>query len=438
MPIVATFLRRAVVESDGRAVLFWAQGVFVIGKQHEKEAGVSSSALMSVYRPADVAFERGEGMYLFDTNGRRYLDFAAGIAVSCLGHAHPRLVGALEAQAEKLWHTSNLYRIPGQERLAERLTAASFADRAFFTNSGVEAIECAIKTARKYFHATGRPERNRIICLEGAFHGRSMAAISAAGQEKMTAGFEPLLPGFDHVPAGDIAALEAAVTGETAAVMLEPVQGESGIRPLSDAYLEAARALCDEHGLLLVLDEIQCGMGRTGKLFAHEWVGITPDIVASAKGIGGGFPLGACLATDEAARGMTPGSHGTTYGGNPLAMAVGNAVLDELLAPGFLDHVAAMSSHLHDRLEAFASTHEELVETVRGRGLMMGVKFRQGDARAHVRTALEQGLLTAPAGDNVMRLLPPLIVETSHIDEAIGLLERLAASMQDSSLNTTA
>jgi len=421
------FSRRAVVESDGRAVLFWAQGAFAIGPLHEKEeGGVSSSALMSVYRPADVAFERGEGMYLFDTDGQRYLDFAAGIAVSCLGHTHPRLVRALERQAGKLWHTSNLYRVPGQEKLAARLAEASFADRVFFTNSGVEAIECAIKTARKYFHASGRPERNRIICLESAFHGRSMAAISAAGQEKMTAGFEPLLPGFDHVPAGDLAALEAAVTEQTAAVLLEPVQGESGIRPLSDDYLRAVRALCDEHGLLLVLDEIQCGMGRTGKLFAHEWAGITPDILASAKGIGGGFPLGACLATEDAATGMTPGSHGTTYGGNPLAMAVGNAVLDELLAPGFLDHVAAMSACLADRLEAFASAHADLVETVRGRGLMMGIKFGQGEARAHVRTALEQGLLTAPAGDNVMRLLPPLIVETAHIDEAIGLLERVA------------
>jgi len=390
---------------------------------------VSSSALLPVYRQADVAFERGEGMYLYDTEGRRYLDFAAGIAVNALGHAHPRLVDALKTQAEKLWHTANLYRIPGQERLAERLAAASFADRVFFTNSGVEAIECAIKTARKYFHAAGQPRRNRIITLEGAFHGRSMAAISAAGQEKMTAGFAPLLPGFDQVPAGDLTALEAAITEETAAVMLEPVLGEGGIVPLSDDDLRGVRELCNRHGLLLVLDEIQCGMGRTGKLFAHEWAGITPDVLAAGKGIGGGFPLGACLVTEEAARGMQPGSHGTTYGGNPLAMAVGNAVLDEMLAPGFFAHVAELAAYLQERLAAFAESHGALVETVRGRGLMQGVKIAGCDAREVVRTGLDQGLLTAPAGDNVMRLLPPLILEQAHVDEAVTLLERTADSL---------
>lgn len=390
---------------------------------------MNASALMPVYRQADVAFERGEGMYLFDTEGRRYLDFNAGIAVNCLGHAHPRLVAALSAQAEKLWHTANLYRIPGQERLAERLAEASFADRIFFTNSGVEAIECAIKTARKYFYATGRPERTRILALGGSFHGRSMAAISAAGQEKMTEGFAPLLPGFDHVPAGDLAALEAAIGEETAGVLLEPVQGEGGIIPLDDDYLRGVRALCDRHGLLLILDEIQCGMGRTGKLFAHEWAGVAPDILASGKGIGGGFPLGACLATEEVGTKMGPGSHGSTYGGNPLAMAVGNAVLDEILAPGFLAHVVSVSETLVERLETFARAHPALVETVRGRGLMTGVKIRGAEAREAVRTALAQGLLTAPAGDNVVRLLPPLIVEESHIDEAIGLLGRTAREL---------
>ena len=382
-----------------------------------------SSALMSVYRPADVAFERGEGVYLYDTEGRRYLDCNAGIAVSALGHAHPRLVAALTEQGGKLWHTSNLYRIPHQARLAERLAAASFADVCFFTNSGVEAMECLIKAARKYHYDKGQPGRNRIIALEGAFHGRSMATISAAGQDKLTTGFAPLLPGFDHVPPGDLDALTAAITYETAGILIEPVQGEGGILPLETGYLQAVRDLCDRHGILLLLDEIQCGMGRTGKLFAHEWAGIAPDILAAAKGIGGGFPLGACLATDNAASGMTPGSHGTTYGGNPLATAVGNAVLDELLAPGFLDHVNEVATLLRDRLEKLAAARHNQVELVRGRGLMMGVKLRGLEPRAVVAAALERGLLLAPAGDNVVRLLPPLIIEAAHVEEAATLLE---------------
>jgi len=382
-----------------------------------------SSALMSVYRPADVAFERGEGVYLYDTEGRRYLDFNAGIAVSALGHAHPRLVAALTEQGGRLWHTSNLYRIPNQERLAERLVAATFADRCFFTNSGVEAMECLIKAARKYHYAAGHPARNRIIALEGAFHGRSMATISAAGQEKLTQGFAPLLPGFDHVPPGDLDAMAAAITGETAGILIEPVQGEGGILPLEADYLRGLRELCDRHGILLLMDEIQCGMGRTGKLFAHEWAGIAPDILASAKGIGGGFPLGACLATETAASGMTPGSHGTTYGGNPLATAIGNAVLDEILAPGFLDRVGEVAAVLRERLEKLAATRRNQVELVRGRGLMMGVKLRGLEPRAVVAAALEQGLLLAPAGDNVVRLLPPLIVTPEHVEEAATLLE---------------
>lgn len=392
-----------------------------------------TSALMSVYRQADVAFDHGEGCYLFDTKGRRYLDFNAGIAVSALGHAHPHLVKTLQDQAAKLWHTSNLYRIPNQDRLAERFVAATFADRCFFVNSGVEAIECAIKTARKYFYDKGQPKRNRVITLEGSFHGRSLAAISAAGQEKLVKGFGPLLPGFDRVEPNDLAAMKRTIGPETAAILVEPVQGEGGVRPLSDAYMQGLRALCDQHGLLLVLDEIQCGMGRTGKLFAFEWSGITPDIVALAKGIGGGFPLGACLATEDAASGMTPGSHGTTYGGNPLATAVGNAVLDEILKPGFLDHVIEIGDYLAEKLAELARRYHNMVETVRGRGLMLGIKLRGVDPRDAVATALSKGLLLAPAGDNVVRLLPPLVIERQQVDEAVELLgetlDMLAAQM---------
>ncbi|GAB4574083.1 MAG: aspartate aminotransferase family protein [Rhodothalassiaceae bacterium] len=383
-----------------------------------------TSALMSVYRQADVAFDHGEGCWLYDTDGRRYLDFNAGIAVSSLGHAHPHLVKTLQEQAAKLWHTSNLYRIPNQDRLAERFVAATFADRCFFVNSGVEAIECAIKTARKYFYDKGAPKRNRIITLEGSFHGRSLAAISAAGQEKLVKGFGPLLPGFDRVAPNDLGVLERAIRPETAAILVEPIQGEGGIRPLDDAYMRGLRALADRHGLLLILDEIQCGMGRTGKLFAYEWSGIMPDIVAVAKGIGGGFPLGACLATEDAASGMTPGSHGTTYGGNPLATAVGNAVLDEILKPGFLDHVVAIGDYLKAALLDLAKRHHNRVEDVRGRGLMLGLKLRGIDPRDAVAKALSEGLLIAPAGDNVVRLLPPLIIDRPEVDEAVGLLDR--------------
>ncbi|MGF1606126.1 MAG: aspartate aminotransferase family protein [Rhodothalassiaceae bacterium] len=387
------------------------------------------SAVMQTYRPADIAFERGEGMYLFDGSGRRYLDFNAGIAVSCLGHAHPRLVAALTEQANKVWHTTNLYTIPGQQRLADRYAAATFADKLFFTNSGAEAIECAIKVARRYMGETGRPERFHIIGLHGAFHGRTLAAINAAGKGE---GYGPPLPGFDSVAPGDLGALEAALTDETAAIILEPVQGEGGVVPLSEAYLQGVRALCDRHGLLLILDEVQCGMGRTGKLFAHEWAGITPDIMAIAKGIGGGFPLGACLATDEVAQVMTVGTHGSTYGGNPLAMAVGNAVLDEILAPGFLDRVQQMAEALKSALEAFAKRNHNSVATVRGRGLMLGVKLREGlNNRDVIRHLLSEGLMLAPAGDNVLRFLPPLILEEAHIAEAMEILDRGLAKLAD-------
>ena len=387
-----------------------------------------TSALMATYRPADVAFDHGDGMYLYDLSGQAYLDFNAGIAVSCLGHAHPHLVAALKAQAEKLWHTSNLYRIPHAERLAERLCRASFADRIFFTNSGAEAIECAIKTARKHFHAKGEPDRYEIVTLTAAFHGRTLAAVAAAGK---TEGFGPPMPGFRQVVAGSLDEVAAAIGPQTAAIMLEPVQGEGGVIPLPDTFLQGVRRLCDQRGLLLIADEIQCGMGRTGKLFAHEWAGITPDIVAAAKGIGGGFPLGACLATAEASEAMQPGTHGSTYGGNPLATAVGNAVLDELQADGFMAHVTAMGAVMEQRLSAFAEQYHNQVETVRGRGLMWGIKLRDGLInRDVVRAALHRGVLMAPAGDNVIRLLPPLIVTEAHIDEA---LDKLGSALADAS-----
>jgi len=388
------------------------------------------SPVMPTYARAPLEFERGEGSWLTATDGSRYLDFGAGIAVCALGHAHPKLVAALEAQARRLWHVSNLYEIPEQKRLAEKLVAATFADTVFFTNSGAEAMECCIKAARKYFHHKGQPERNRIITFEGSFHGRTIATITAAGQEKLVKGFGPLLPGFDHVAFGDIAAVKAAIGPETAAILIEPVQGEGGIRPAPRGFLRELRALCDEHGLLLLLDEIQCGMGRTGTLFAHEQAGITPDLMGVAKGIGGGFPLGACLATEEAASGMVAGTHGSTYGGNPLACAVGNAVMDEITAPGFLDEVKRKAGLLRQRLAGLADAHPEVVEEVRGEGLMLGLKIRDkvknGD---FVAAARAQGLLTVPAGDNVVRILPPLNVSDAEIAEGVSRLEATCAGV---------
>ncbi|MEM6903323.1 MAG: aspartate aminotransferase family protein, partial [Pseudomonadota bacterium] len=347
---------------------------------------------------------------------------AAGIAVNALGHNHPHLVQALKDQGEKLWHVSNLYRIPEAERLAARLCAASFADTMFFTNSGAEAWECGVKVVRKYFHHQGQPDRYRIICLDGAFHGRTMAGISATRQGKLIDGFAPLLDGFDVVPFGNLSAIEQAITQATAAIHLEPIQGEGGIRPLDPDFLRAVRSLCDQHGLLLYLDEVQCGMGRTGRLFAHEWAGIRPDVVCSAKGIGGGFPLGACLTTAAAASGMGAGTHGSTYGGNPLATAIGNAVLDVMLAPGFLDHVVTMGNALR---KALAGLHNQfpVIETVRGQGLMLGVKLKDELAAGDLVQALrDQGLLTVPASDNTVRLLPPLTIEQNHIDEAVAAI----------------
>ena len=391
--------------------------------------------VLPTYARAPVAFERGEGPWLFDEAGEKYLDFGAGIAVCALGHAHPKLVAALEGQARRLWHTSNLYGIPGQQELAERLVGATFADTVFFTNSGLEAMECAIKMARKFHSHNGNPERYRIVTFSGAFHGRSLATIAAAGQEKLVKGFGPMPEGFDHVPFGDHDALRAAITDETAAILIEPVQGEGGIRPVPYQCLRGLREMCDEHGILLIMDEIQCGMGRTGRLFAHEWAGedATPDILAAAKGIGGGFPLGACLATERAAAGMTGGTHGSTYGGNPLAMAVGNAVMAEMTAPGFMDHVTEMAGLLRQRLAGLADEFPDLIETVRGEGLMIGIKMRgEGTNGALVNAARERRLLTVPAGDNVVRILPPLIIDAEHIGTAVDTLTEACQSLRAS------
>jgi len=380
------------------------------------------SALMPTYSPADLAFDRGEGAYLFTADGQRYLDFASGIGVTCLGHAHPHLVTALQEQAAKLWHCSNLFVIEGQKRLAERLVAASFADSVFFCNSGAEAVECGIKMVRKYHHETGHPEKFRIICAENAFHGRTLADLAAGGQEKHLAGFGPVVEGFDHVPFGNMNALRAAIGPQTGAILIEPVQGEGGVRPAEPDYLIKLRQTADEFGLLLFFDEVQCGMGRTGKLFAHEWAGVTPDIVAAAKGIGGGFPLGACLARERAAEVMGFGSHGSTYGGNPLAMAAANAVLDVMLEDGFLDHVTSMGEKLTAQVADVAARHPAVLSGVRGLGLMLGIECvaPNRDLMAKLRN---NGLLTVAAGDNVLRLLPPLIIEESHIDEAVAILD---------------
>jgi acetylornithine/N-succinyldiaminopimelate aminotransferase len=379
---------------------------------------------MPTYARAPLEFERGEGSWLNATDGTKYLDFGAGIAVCALGHAQPKLVAALDAQARRVWHVSNLYEIPEQKRLAERLVDATFADTVFFTNSGAEAMECCIKAARKYFSAKDQPQRHRIITCEGSFHGRTLATISAAGQEKLVKGFGPLLPGFDQVPFGNIEAVKAAIGPETAAVLVEPIQGEGGIRTAPQGYLRALRQLCDEHGLLLILDEIQCGMGRTGALFAHEHAGITPDLMGVAKGIGGGFPLGACLATEAAAAGMVAGTHGSTYGGNPLACAVGNAVMAEITAPGFLDDVKRKAGLLRQRLAGLADAHPDLIAEIRGEGLMLGIKLKDGAVNSDLVVAgRAEGILTVPAGENVVRILPPLNIADEDLAEGVSRLD---------------
>jgi acetylornithine/N-succinyldiaminopimelate aminotransferase len=384
------------------------------------------SPLLPVYKRAPVSFERGEGAYLFDREGRRYLDFGSGVAVTLLGHAHPHLVSVLKAQAERLWHCSNLYGIAGQEQLAERLVAHSFADTAFFCNSGAEALECAIKMARRFHHQRGQANRHRIVTFTGAFHGRTMATISAGGQAAYLEGFEPALPGFDAVPQGDLDALKAAIGEETAALLIEPVQGEGGIRVVEPAFLKELRRIADQEDILLIFDEVQCGMGRTGKLFAYEWSGVAPDIMALAKGLGGGFPIGACLTTARVAGAMTPGTHGSTFGGNPLASAVGNGVLDVLLEDGFFEHVQTVAKALRAEMERLAAAYPAIIQEVRGTGLMLGFRLTPAFVNAEMVVRLMQAdLLTVPAGENVVRLLPPLIIEQAQIDEAISTFEEV-------------
>ncbi|MGO8867524.1 MAG: aspartate aminotransferase family protein [Alphaproteobacteria bacterium] len=381
-------------------------------------------ALMPTYARANVAFERGEGAYLYASDGRRFLDFACGIGVTGLGHAHPHLVKALTEQGKKLWHCSNIFQIPGQQRLAERLVARSFADTVFFCNSGAEAIEGGIKLVRKYHDDSGHPERYRIITFHNGFHGRTLATIAAGGQEKHLKGFAPVVDGFDHVAYENLNEVRAAITAETAAILVEPVQGEGGLRAARPEFLKSLRQVCDEFGLLLFLDEVQCGMGRTGKLFAHEWAGIKPDVLSTAKALGGGFPIGALLATEKAAVGMTAGTHGSTFGGNPLAMAVANAVLDVMFADGFLDQVAEKGERLGRRLAALVKARPRVFGELRGMGLMRGLKCVDGVTAADIVAKLrDRGLLTVGSGDNVVRIMPPLIVEDHHMEEAFAILE---------------
>ncbi|MEZ5656686.1 MAG: aspartate aminotransferase family protein [Sphingobium sp.] len=389
---------------------------------------MSITPLMPVYPRCDVRPVRGEGCYLFGERGERYLDFASGIAVNALGHGDARLVKTIADQAATLMHVSNLYGSPQGEKFAQMIVDTTFADTVFFTNSGAEAVECAIKTARRYHYANGQPERHKIITFGNAFHGRTLGTISATNQPKMRDGFEPLLPGFNVIAFNDLEAATAAIDDETAGFMLEPVQGEGGIMPATQEFMEGLRALCDEHGLLLILDEVQCGVGRTGTLFAHEQYGVTPDIMAVAKGIGAGFPLGACLATEEAAKGMVFGTHGSTYGGNPLAMAVGSTVWGVISDPEFLAHVRAMGERLRSALEQLIPNHDDLFDSVRGKGLMLGIKLKS-DSRAFVAHLRDHhGLLTVGAGDNVVRILPPLVINEGHIAECI---EKLSAGARD-------
>ncbi|RZW05786.1 MAG: aspartate aminotransferase family protein [Rhodobacteraceae bacterium] len=385
-------------------------------------------SILPTYNRAPLSFVRGEGAWLIEEDGRRFLDLGAGIAVNSLGHAHPALVQAVTDQASRLWHVSNLYTIPGQQELADRLTEASFADTVFFTNSGTEAMELAVKMARKYWYEKGE-DRSEIIAFTGAFHGRSSAAIAASGSEKMTKGFGPLLPGFTQVPFGDHDAIRAAITDTTAAVIIEPVQGEGGIVPVPDQCLKGLRDLCDETGALLIFDEVQCGMGRTGRLFAHEWAGVTPDIMMVAKGIGGGFPLGAVLATEAAAQGMVAGTHGSTYGGNPLAMAVGNAVMKIVAEDAFLAEVNRKAGTFRQKLEGLVAAHPDVFEAVRGSGLMLGLKCKAPNADV-VAAAYGAELLSVPAADNVVRLLPPLTITDDEMAEAVARLDRAAGAVE--------
>ena len=383
--------------------------------------------VMPTYGRWDVAVERGEGCYLWATDGRKFLDFTSGIAVTSLGHCHPHLIDAVSDQAKKLWHVSNLFQIPGQQKLAERLVANTFADTVFFNNSGAEAVELSIKVARKYQSHIGHPEKFRVIGCHGSFHGRSFATLAAAGAEAYLKGFGPVMEGFDHVAFNNLNEMRAAITEHTAAILVEPVQGEGGVRAPSPDYLKGLRAICDEFGLLLVYDEVQSGMGRTGRLFAHEWAGVPPDIMAVAKALGNGFPIGACLATEKAAGGMVPGTHGSTFGGNPMAVAAGNAVLDVMLEPSFFDNVQRVGRLLWNKLEALVAAHPKLFSELRGSGHLLGVRCQPeltaGDFVAKLRA---EGLICLTAGDNVLRILPPLVVTEREVDEGMAIVEKVA------------
>lgn len=391
------------------------------------------SHILPVYPRAPMEIVRGEGVWLYDTAGQRYLDCMSGIAVNALGHCHPQMIAALTEQAQKLWHLSNFFRIPGQEELAALMCAHSFADQVFFTNSGVEAWECGIKIIRKAQSTNGHPERWRMIGFQGCFHGRTLAAIAASKAEKMVKGFGPMVEGFDQVPFGDLAAIEAAITPETAGIHLEPIMGEGGLRPWPEDDLCRIRALCDEYGLLLLFDEIQCGAGRSGKLWAHEWAGITPDVMSTAKGIGGGFPMGACLATAEAARGMTLGTHGTTFGGNPLAMAVGRVVMETLTGDGFLEHVNAVAAYAQQGLAELVARHPQVFVEWRGKGLMLGLRMAAGcDRDAFLLQLAQAGLLSVGATTDMIRLVPPLIITPEQIDFALERLDAVATQARSS------
>ena len=398
---------------------------------------LAASHLLPVFARVDLAFERGEGAWLIATSGERYLDFTSGVAVNALGHAHPHLVQALQEQATKLWHMSNLFKSPDGDRLAARLCEQSFADYVFFANSGAEAMECAIKITRKHHAAKGHPERYRIITFEGAFHGRTLATLAATGSAKYLEGFGPPMDGFDQVALGDLDAVKRAIGPHTAGILIEPVQGEGGVRTAPLSFYKALRQLCDDNGLLLVFDEVQTGMGRTGDLFAYRWIGVEPDVMSLAKALGGGFPIGACLATADAAAGMTPGSHGSTFGGNPLAIAAGNAVLDVMLAPGFFEHARRMSLVLKQKLGAVIDRHPDIISEVRGEGLLIGIKavVPSTDLVAALR---EEKLLTVGAGDNVVRFLPPLIVSETEIEEAVQRLDRACAALSGNQSNQAA
>ncbi|MGH6680642.1 MAG: aspartate aminotransferase family protein [Bradyrhizobium sp.] len=397
----------------------------------------ATSHLLPVFARVDLGFTRGEGAWLVATNGERYLDFTSGVAVNALGHAHPYLVAALQEQAARLWHMSNLFKSPDGERLAARLCEQSFADFVFFANSGAEAVECAIKVTRKHHAAKGHPERFRLVTFEGAFHGRTLATLAATGSAKYLEGFGPPMEGFDQAPLGDLDAVKSAIGPNTAGILIEPLQGEGGVRSAPPQFYKALRDLCDRTGLLLVFDEVQTGMGRTGELFAHKRLGVTPDVMPLAKALGGGFPIGACLATADAAAGMTPGSHGSTFGGNPLAIAAANAVLDVMLEPGFFEHVKKMSLLLKQKLASVIDRHGNIISEIRGEGLLIGVKAVV--PAADLVTALRgQRLLTVGAGDNVVRFLPPLIVSEAEIDEAVGMLERACAALSAGGLKRVA